>query len=58
VLAGIALKVGIDILDWSFLKRSHQLSIKGSLYMSRVLLLTVLVNLIVAVGIYDRGDGC
>uniref|UniRef100_UPI0030DA5950 hypothetical protein n=1 Tax=Coleofasciculus sp. FACHB-SPT9 TaxID=2692791 RepID=UPI0030DA5950 len=23
VLAGIALKVGIDILDWSFLKRSH-----------------------------------
>jgi len=24
VLAGIALKVGIDILDWSFLKRSHK----------------------------------
>ncbi|MFN9671805.1 MAG: SulP family inorganic anion transporter, partial [Microcystis sp.] len=27
VLAGIALKVGIDILDWSFLKRSHKISL-------------------------------
>jgi SulP family sulfate permease len=51
VLAGIALKVGIDILDWSFLKRSHQVSIKGSLIMYGVLLLTVLVDLIVAVGV-------
>jgi sulfate permease, SulP family len=51
VLAGIALKVGIDILDWSFLKRSHQVSIKGSLIMYGVLLLTVFVDLIVAVGV-------
>lgn len=51
VLAGIALKVGIDILDWSFLKRSHKISIKGSLIMYGVLLLTVFVDLIVAVGI-------
>jgi SulP family sulfate permease len=51
VLAGIALKVGIDILDWSFLKRSHKVSIKGSIIMYGVLLLTVLVDLIVAVGI-------
>ncbi|MGI0494892.1 SulP family inorganic anion transporter [Alkalinema pantanalense CENA528] len=51
VLAGIALKVGIDILDWSFLKRSHKISSKGSLIMYGVLLLTVFVDLIVAVGI-------
>ncbi|PSB04524.1 bicarbonate transporter BicA [Merismopedia glauca] len=51
VLAGIALKVGIDILDWSFLKRSHQVSVKGSLIMYGVLALTVFVDLIVAVGI-------
>ena len=51
VLAGIALKVGIDILDWSFLKRSHNVSIKGSIIMYGVLFLTVFVDLIVAVGI-------
>ena len=51
VLAGIALKVGIDILDWSFLKRSHQVSVKGSLIMYGVLFLTVFVDLIVAVGV-------
>jgi sulfate permease, SulP family len=51
VLAGIALKVGIDILDWSFLKRSHKISTKGSLIMYGVLLLTVFVDLIVAVGV-------
>jgi SulP family sulfate permease len=51
VLAGIALKVGIDILDWSFLRRSHQVSLKGSLIMYGVLALTVFVDLIVAVGV-------
>jgi len=51
VLAGIALKVGIDILDWSFLKRSHKVSAKGSIIMYGVLLLTVFVDLIVAVGV-------
>lgn len=51
VLAGIALKVGIDILDWSFLKRSHKVSWKGSIIMYGVLLLTVFVDLIVAVGV-------
>jgi SulP family sulfate permease len=51
VLAGIALKVGLDILDWSFLKRSHKVSVKGSLIMYGVLLLTVFVDLIVAVGV-------
>ncbi|BAU67148.1 sulfate permease family protein [Stanieria sp. NIES-3757] len=51
VLAGIALKVGLDILDWSFLKRSHKVSLKGTLIMYGVLLLTVFVDLIVAVGV-------
>jgi SulP family sulfate permease len=51
VLAGIALKVGIDIIDWSFLKRAHQISTKGALIMYGVILLTVLVDLIVAVGV-------
>ena len=51
VLAGIALKVGIDIIDWEFLKRAHQISLKGALIMYGVILLTVLVDLIAAVGI-------
>ncbi len=51
VLAGIALKVGIDIIDWSFLKRAHRVSRKGALIMYGVIILTVLVDLIAAVGI-------
>jgi SulP family sulfate permease len=51
VLAGIALKVGIDIIDWSFLKRAHQISLKGALIMYGVVALTVFVDLIAAVGI-------
>ncbi|NEQ96610.1 MAG: SulP family inorganic anion transporter [Cyanothece sp. SIO2G6] len=51
VLAGIALKVGIDIIDWGFLKRAHQVSVKGALIMYGVILLTVLVDLITAVGL-------
>lgn len=51
VLAGIALKVGIDILDWSFLKRAHAVSVKGAIIMYGVMFLTVFVDLIVAVGV-------
>jgi SulP family sulfate permease len=51
VLAGIALKVGIDILDWSFLKRAHKVSPKGTIIMYGVMFLTVFVDLIVAVGV-------
>jgi SulP family sulfate permease len=51
VLAGIALKVGIDIIDWKFLKRAHYLSIKTAAIMYCVLALTVFVDLIVAVGV-------
>ncbi|NEP57210.1 MAG: SulP family inorganic anion transporter [Symploca sp. SIO2G7] len=51
VLAGIALKVGINIIDWDFLKRAHKVSWKGSLIMYGVIILTVFVDLIVAVGV-------
>ena len=51
VLSGIALKVGFDIIDWGFLKRAHKLSTKGSLIAYGVILLTVFVDLIAAVGI-------
>ena len=51
VLAGIALKVGIDIIDWDFLQRAHHLSVKAALITYGVIALTVLVDLIAAVGI-------
>jgi len=51
VLAGIALKVGIDIIDWGFLKRAHRLSGKGAIITYGVITLTVFVDLIAAVGI-------
>lgn len=51
VLAGILVKVGLDIIDWGYLKRGH----KGPRWdfglMALVLLLTVFVDLITAVGV-------
>ncbi|MGI0483863.1 SulP family inorganic anion transporter [Pantanalinema rosaneae CENA516] len=49
VLAGLLLKVGIDIIDWGFIKRAHHLSFKGTGLMYLVLVLTVFVDLITAV---------
>jgi SulP family sulfate permease len=51
VLAGIALKVGINIIDWGFLKRAHKVSLKAALIMYGVIGLTVFVDLMVAVGV-------
>ncbi len=51
VLAAIAVKVGIDILDWSFLKRAHRVSRSATTIMYGVMALTVFVDLIVAVGL-------
>jgi SulP family sulfate permease len=51
VLAAIALKVGIDIIDWKFIRRAHRISLKGALIAYSVIALTVFVDLIVAVGI-------
>ena len=51
VLAGILIKVGIDIIDWSFLKRAHQISLKATGIMYIVLFLTIFVDLITAVAV-------
>lgn len=51
VLAGIALKVGVDIIDWGFLKRAHRVSLKAAAIMYGVISLTVFVDLITAVAI-------
>ena len=51
ILAAIALKVGVDILDWSFMQRVHQFSRSSTYMMYGVLILTVFVDLITAVGV-------
>ncbi|MDN3609068.1 SulP family inorganic anion transporter [Vibrio ostreicida] len=51
VLAGIAIYVGFNILDWSFIQRAHKVSFPGMAIMYGVMLLTVFVDLIVAVGL-------
>jgi SulP family sulfate permease len=51
VLAGIALKVGVDIIDWAFLKRAHRVSTKAAAIMYGVIGLTVFVDLITAVAL-------
>ncbi len=48
-LAGILIKVGIDIIDWPFLKRLHRMPKFPMLLMATVFLLTVFVDLITAV---------
>ena len=49
LLAGILIKVGLDIVDWRFLLRAHKLSLKTAAVMYGVLLMTVFWNLIWAV---------
>lgn len=48
-LAGLLVKVGIDIIDWPFLKRLHRLPGFPALLMTLVFLLTVFADLITAV---------
>lgn len=50
-LAGIAVFVGINILDWSFLQRAHKVALAPTLIMYGVMLLTVFVDLMIAVAI-------
>ncbi|WP_086745286.1 SulP family inorganic anion transporter [Pseudoalteromonas ulvae] len=50
-LAGIAVYVGFNILDWSFLHRAHKVSMQQTFIMYGVMLLTVFIDLIVAVGL-------
>jgi len=51
VLAAIAVYVGFNILDWSFIQRAHKVSIPAMAIMYGVMLLTIFVDLIVAVGL-------
>ena len=53
-LAGIALKVGFDIIDWAFLRRAHRVSTRAAVIMYAVIGLTLFEGLItaVAVGIF------
>jgi sulfate permease, SulP family len=51
VLSGILLKVGVDIIDWRFLRHTFRAPRPDVLIMGIVLLTTVLVDLIVAFGV-------
>jgi SulP family sulfate permease len=51
VLAGILVKVGVDIIDWDYLKRVKTIPKTGVILMITVLLLTVFVDLIIAVSV-------
>jgi SulP family sulfate permease len=51
VLAGIAFSVGIEMLDWDFLRRAHKAPWKSTLIMYGVLLMTVFMDLMVAAGV-------
>ncbi|HUO82203.1 MAG TPA: SulP family inorganic anion transporter [Gammaproteobacteria bacterium] len=49
VLAGILIKVGFDVIDWSYLRRIFHAPKGGVMLMAVVLLLTVFVDVITAV---------
>jgi len=51
VLAGLLFKVGIDIIDWRFLRHVFQAPRADVVIMAVVFLMTVLVDLITAVGV-------
>lgn len=51
VLSGILIKVGFDILDYKFIKIINKITKRDLLVMVTVLLLTIFVDLIMAVGV-------
>lgn len=51
VLAGILIRVGMDIIDWPYLRRIRSAPRAGVFFMLVVLLLTVFVDLITAVAV-------
>lgn len=51
VLAGILIKIGIDIIDWQSLKRIHTAPRAGVVIMFTTLLLTIFVDLMTAVAV-------
>jgi SulP family sulfate permease len=50
-LAGVLLKVGIDVIDWRYVKRLHKAPRADSVCMLIVLLLTVLIDVMTAVAV-------
>jgi SulP family sulfate permease len=50
-LAGVLLKVGIDVIDWRFLKRIHRAPRVDLVLMLVVLVLTIFVDVVTAVGV-------
>lgn len=50
-LAGLLIKVGIDVIDWRFIRRMHRAPRIDFILMLVVLLLTVLVDVVTAVGV-------
>ena len=50
-LAGVLLKVGVDVIDWRFLKRAHRLPRVDLLLMLVVLVLSVFVDVVTAVAV-------
>jgi SulP family sulfate permease len=51
VLAGILIKVGTDIIDWDYLKRLKHAPVAGIVIMATVLIITVTIDLLLAVGV-------
>jgi len=51
VLAGILLKVGIEIIDWDYLRRIRNAPLDGIILMFSVLLLTIFDDLVTAVAV-------
>ncbi|MEJ8568082.1 SulP family inorganic anion transporter [Wenzhouxiangellaceae bacterium CH-27] len=50
-LAGLLFKVGIDVIDWRFLRRLHRAPRTDAVLMVVVLILTVVVDVVTAVGV-------
>ncbi len=50
-LAGIMIKVGIDVIDWQFIRRAHRAPRVDFILMIVVLGLTIFVNIITAVAV-------
>ncbi len=50
VLAGILIKVGTDIIDWDYFRRIRQVPLADIVIMLTVLIMTVTVDLLLAVG--------
>jgi len=50
-LAGIMIKVGIDVIDWQFIRRIHRAPRIDFVLMVIVLVLTIFVDIITAVGV-------